>query len=124
MFHKVKFVAPLPDCRLSVQFIEGIRKIYDVKQLFNELGLDNYIGLEISTLKLFLANPDLMAEYNIQDEYELHNLMKKCEDKLPDIGITLGRMPFIAIGNADRAKQVEEFLFRVAPIEIYQFGAA
>lgn len=97
---------------------------YDVEQLFNELGLDNYIGLEISTLKLFLSNPDLMSEYNIQDEYELHNLMKKCEDMLPDIGITLGRMPFIAIGNADRAKQVEEFLFRVAPIEIYQFGAA
>ena len=39
MFHKVKFVAPLPDCRLSVQFIDGIRKIYDVKQLFDEIPI-------------------------------------------------------------------------------------
>lgn len=34
MFHKVKYVSPLPDYRLSVQFVEGITKIYDVKPLF------------------------------------------------------------------------------------------
>jgi|GEM_PF-1163008 len=97
---------------------------YDVKRLFRELGLENYIGYEISTLKIFLTNKALMEEFNIQDEYELHNLMKKRENELPDIGISLGRMPFIAIGEANRAIQVEEFLFRLAPIEIYQFGAA
>ncbi len=30
MFHKVKSVSALPDYRLSVQFSEGITKIYDV----------------------------------------------------------------------------------------------
>lgn len=34
MFHKVKNVSPLPDYKLSVQFSEGITKIYDVKPLF------------------------------------------------------------------------------------------
>lgn len=34
MFHKVKSVAPLPDFKLSVQFSEGVTKIYDVKPLF------------------------------------------------------------------------------------------
>ena len=34
MFHKVKAVSALPDYRLSVQFVEGITKIYDVKPLF------------------------------------------------------------------------------------------
>lgn len=34
MFHKVKAVSALPDYRLSVQFTEGITKIYDVKPLF------------------------------------------------------------------------------------------
>ena len=28
MFHKVKAVNPLPDYRLSVQFAEGVTKIY------------------------------------------------------------------------------------------------
>ena len=34
LFHKVKAVNALPDYRLSVQFAEGITKIYDVKPLF------------------------------------------------------------------------------------------
>ena len=36
MFHKVKAVHALPDYRLSVQFSEGITKIYDVKPLFSK----------------------------------------------------------------------------------------
>ncbi len=36
MFHKIKAVAALPDCRLSVQFAEGVTKIYDVKPLFEK----------------------------------------------------------------------------------------
>ncbi len=34
MFHKVKAVTPLPDYELSIQFAEGVTKIYDVKPLF------------------------------------------------------------------------------------------
>lgn len=37
MFHKVKNVSPLPDFKLSVQFSEGVTKIYDVKPLFQKL---------------------------------------------------------------------------------------
>ena len=36
MFHKVKSVNALPDFRLSVQFAEGVTKIYDVKPLFEK----------------------------------------------------------------------------------------
>ena len=39
MFHKVKAVNALPDYRLSVQFSEGITKIYDVKPLFEKWPL-------------------------------------------------------------------------------------
>lgn len=39
MFHKVKNVLPLPEFRLSVQFCEGVTKIYDVKQLFEKLSV-------------------------------------------------------------------------------------
>ena len=34
MFHKVKNVTALPDYKLSVQFAEGVTKIYDVSLLF------------------------------------------------------------------------------------------
>ncbi len=36
MFHKVTDVNALRNCRLSVQFAEGVTKIYDVKQLFEK----------------------------------------------------------------------------------------
>ena len=36
MFHKIKAVNALPDWRLSVQFAEGVTKIYDVKPLFGK----------------------------------------------------------------------------------------
>lgn len=36
MFHKVKAVNVIPDCRLSVQFAEGVTKIYDLKPLFDK----------------------------------------------------------------------------------------
>ena len=35
MFHKVKAVRALPDYKLSVQFAEGVTKIYDVTSLFS-----------------------------------------------------------------------------------------
>lgn len=37
MFHKVKAVSAMPDYKLSVQFCEGVTKIYDVKPLFERL---------------------------------------------------------------------------------------
>ena len=37
MFHKIKNVSPLPEYKLSVQFAEGVTKIYDVKPLFQKI---------------------------------------------------------------------------------------
>ena len=39
MFHKIKNVFALPECKLSVQFSEGVTKIYDVKPLFEKIPL-------------------------------------------------------------------------------------
>ncbi len=38
MFHKIKNVSALPDYKLSVQFSEGVTKIYDVKPLFEKIS--------------------------------------------------------------------------------------
>ena len=37
MFHKIKNVSALPDYLLSVQFSEGVTKLYDMKPLFEKL---------------------------------------------------------------------------------------
>ena len=41
MFHKVKNVAPLNDFILSVSFVEGVTKLYDVKPLFKKWPVFN-----------------------------------------------------------------------------------
>ena len=38
MFHKIKNISALPDFKLSVQFSEGVTKIYDVKTLFEKIA--------------------------------------------------------------------------------------
>ena len=39
MFHKIKSVSALPEYKLSVEFFEGVTKIYDVKPLFKTIPL-------------------------------------------------------------------------------------
>ena len=36
MFHKIKNVSPVSDFKLSVQFSEGVTKLYDMKPLFEK----------------------------------------------------------------------------------------
>ena len=37
MFHKIKNVFPIKDFKLSVQFAQGVTKIYDMKPLFTKI---------------------------------------------------------------------------------------
>ncbi len=53
MFHKIKNVSPLPEYKLSVQFAEGVTKIYDVKPLFQK----------IPAFKSFESNNDFGCVY-------------------------------------------------------------
>ena len=55
MFHKVKNVNALPDYKLSVQFCEGVTKIYDVAPLFEKYSF--FLPLKAascSLIKLFM----------------------------------------------------------------------
>ena len=47
MFHKIKFVAYVPDYKLSVQFAEGVTKIYDLKDI-NKYVINKFDDLEKS----------------------------------------------------------------------------
>ena len=48
MFHKIKNVSPLPDFKLSVQFSEGITKIYYMKHLFEKIPVFSYLKENVS----------------------------------------------------------------------------
>lgn len=87
----------------------------DFTPLLEALDLTQYEDVEISSLKLFRDYPELMREYDVQDEYELHNLLKKIWPQ-DDSRVQFKRMPTIEIGAPDRDRQVMNLLLQYAPI--------
>ena len=93
----------------------------DYNNLLEKINLLQYDGLEISTLKIFRENPELMEQYDIHDEYELHNLLKKISDKLDD-KIKFIRMPTIEIRDVNRDAQIWSLLVQNVPISAKDFS--
>ena len=87
----------------------------DYKLLYNTLKLEEYKNVEISTKLLFRKYKALMKSYNIQNEYELHNLLRKTYDQKRTPDMSFGRQPTLKFGKADRNKMVMDVLERIAP---------
>ena len=98
--------------RLRYYDIDGT----DFDELFDTLDLHQYDNVELSTYKFVRDYPELMDEYDIRDEYELHNLLKKICDPNEYPSVQFGRMPGIVFGQFNRDDAVKEMLFDLAPI--------
>ncbi len=98
--------------------------LYDMAELFETLNLEQYVDVEYSTLKFIRMYPELMQEFDIRDEYELHNLLKKNCNKENYPHITFNRMPCLTFGKADREKQIINLLFSLAPVSAKDFAEA
>lgn len=94
---------------------------HDYGELLSTLNLSEYEDTEISSLKLFRDYPELMEQYDIRDEYELHNLLKKIWGET-DSKVTFRKMPTIEIGTVDRDSQVLSLLLQYAPISSEDFA--
>ena len=94
---------------------------YDFSELLEALNLNQYENEEYSSLKFFKMYPNLMESYDIHDEYELHNLLKKICTKNKYSQIKFKRMPSIEFGIVDREQQVKDFLSLLSPISKQDF---
>lgn len=88
----------------------------DCTELLETLNLGRFQNVEISTKKFMWDYPDLMERYDIRDEYELHNLLKKLDvaKKYPTLHFV--KMPTIRFGTIDRERLARDMLFELAPI--------
>ncbi len=124
MFHKVKNVSAMPDYKLSVQFCEGVTKIYDVKPLFEQLPVFNALKNED---EFFSVSVDV-GGYGIiwNDELDL-----SC-DELWENGVQVST-PFdglMAFGDATELWGLNESTLRKAVtygklvngVDVYKFG--
>lgn len=87
---------------------------YDFNILKQKIDLSCYKDKMISSRKIFLDYPEIMEEYDILDEYELHNILKRVynDDEL----ITFGRMPTIKFGECDFNMQILDLIIEMAPV--------
>ena len=95
----------------------------DYTDLLSELNLEQYQNTEISTLKLFRDHHELMKEYDIRDEYELHNLLKKIGFGKNDPDIQW-YMPHIRFGEFEREDMIKDYMLRLAPISVEKLAEA
>ena len=105
----------------------------DFTDFLNEINLEQYKDTELSSLMLYREHWELMAEYDIQDEYELHSLLRKIWPQSERGQVIFSKMPTICVGNSSRDMQVLDILIKYAPIsqvdlaekyeEIYGFHA-
>ena len=88
----------------------------DFTTLLDTLCLEQYHNIEISTLKFMRDYPELMDEYDIRDEYELHNLLKKICKPEDYQNIVFERMPGIRFGEFNRDDAVKEIMTDMSPV--------
>ena len=91
----------------------------DYSELLEILNLEAYEDIDLSTLKFIEDYPDVMRKYDIRDQYELHNLLKKIisEDKCNDLKLHFGKMPILQFGTFDRDAAIFDLLVENAPID-------
>jgi hypothetical protein len=88
----------------------------DYTELLEILNLEGFQDTEISTLKFFNDYPAVMEKYDIRDQYELHNLLKKIVDPTTCHDISFNRQPMIRFGEFDREKAIYEIIEAFSPI--------
>ena len=88
----------------------------DYEELLQTLNLGKYTDIELSTLKFFEDFPEIMKKYDIRDQYELHNLLKKIVNVKDYHDMAFHRQPMIQFGEFDRAKALYSVLEAVAPV--------
>lgn len=88
----------------------------DYTELLETINLSQFSNIEISTLKLFEDFPELMEKYDIRDQYELHNLLKKIIDVKDYNDMSFGRQPKIRFGAFDRDQAMYDILEAVSPV--------
>lgn len=88
----------------------------DYTDLLDVLNLPSYKNTEISTLKFVEEYPELMKAYDIHDQYELHNLLRKIVDPSTCNNLDFHRTPVLRFGEFDRDKEIFELISAFSPI--------
>lgn len=109
------------DCRKCLWKYGSKMRYYDIdsrnyNELLDTLALGRFSDTEVSALKFFNDFPEIMKKYDIQDQYELHNLLKKICNKENYSNISFEKQPYISFGKSDFDKELDLLVRMLSPI--------
>uniref|UniRef100_I5AXJ0 DNA-directed RNA polymerase, alpha subunit/40 kD subunit n=1 Tax=Eubacterium cellulosolvens (strain ATCC 43171 / JCM 9499 / 6) TaxID=633697 RepID=I5AXJ0_EUBC6 len=90
----------------------------DYSELLDTLNLASYENIELSTAKFMKDHAEVLERYDIRDQYELHNLLRKIVPEGSYHGFHCCRMPDIRFGEFDRDSAILDILIDNSPISI------
>ena len=88
----------------------------DYTELLEALNLESYENTELSTLKFMDMYPDIMKKYDIRDQYELHNLLRKTIPEGSYHDLHFSKMPTICFGKCDRLETMIQLIKDNSPV--------
>ena len=88
----------------------------DYTELFDILNLDAYENTELSTDRFMMDYPEIMQKYDIRDQYELHNLLRKIVPEGGENNLQFVRMPNIRFGTFDRDAAIFDIIIDNSPV--------
>ncbi len=99
-----------PNRRLRYYDVDGM----DFSELLQTLNLKRFRNIELSAEKFVKEYPKLMEAYDLRDEYELHNLLRKIYGE--DEYVNFSRNPTIKFGEFSRSKAVLDAIYLLSPV--------
>lgn len=111
----------LQEVRFLLWKMNGIIRYYDIdgqdySDLLDVLNPKSYVDTELSTLKFMNDYPEIMKRYDIRDQYELHNLLRKVVPEGSYHDFHCGKMPIISFGKANRENEIFDIIKENAPL--------
>ena len=111
----------LSDARFLLWKLNEQIRYYDIEgqdftELLDILNLNAYENIEYSTWKFMNDYPEIMEKYDIRDQYELHNLLRKIVKDGAYHDFHCERTPMIRFGTFDRDGAILDIMVDNAPI--------
>ena len=117
----------LSDARFLLWKLNEQIRYYDIdgrdySELLDTININAYENIEYSTAKFMTDYPAVMKKYDIRDQYELHNLLRKVVPEGSYHDFHCKRMPVVGFGKFDRDMAILELLIENAPISQADFA--
>ena len=93
----------------------------DSERLIDALDLGRFHNTRVTTQKFMDENPALMAEYDIRDKYELHNILRKVIQDCRFDRLQFIRTPSLLFGDADTYDLIFNSMREKSPISKKDF---